>query len=148
MEEIASALAVGKEVITHTDPVSVPGWSGAGYIILDPDTGDGAYKIGGGADGGFVFAFVLTAFAFIVAIYLFQTSIVLGSLLLIWESINFTLWIKAINAADSEEDFDKANFGQAIVTLLGLIPVPVGMGEVRAVIWFGILFSALLVNVL
>ncbi len=56
MDEIRAALAVGKEVITHTDAVSVPGWSGAGYIILDPVTGDGAYKIGGGANGGFLLA--------------------------------------------------------------------------------------------
>jgi hypothetical protein len=54
MDEIRAALAVGKEVITHTDPVSVPGWSGAGYIIIDPATGDGAYKIGGGANGGWL----------------------------------------------------------------------------------------------
>jgi len=52
MDEIQNALNVGKEVITHTDAVSVPGWSGAGYIILDPQTGDGAYKIGGGQNGG------------------------------------------------------------------------------------------------
>jgi hypothetical protein len=42
---------VGKEVITHTDAVTIPGWSGAGYIILDPETGSGAYKISGGANG-------------------------------------------------------------------------------------------------
>ncbi|VAW40675.1 hypothetical protein MNBD_GAMMA01-1142, partial [hydrothermal vent metagenome] len=43
-----------KEVITHTDSISVPGWTGAGYIIFDPVTGDGAYKIAGGANGGFL----------------------------------------------------------------------------------------------
>ena len=52
VDEIRNALNVGKEVITHTDAVSVPGWSGAGYIIFDPQTGDGAYKIGGGQNGG------------------------------------------------------------------------------------------------
>ena len=52
--EIRSALLAGKEVITHTNAVSVPGWSGAGYIILDPDTGVGAYKIAGGSNGGFL----------------------------------------------------------------------------------------------
>ncbi len=52
MAEIRAALDAGKEVITHTDAVSVPGWSGAGYIILDPNIGDGAYKISGGANGG------------------------------------------------------------------------------------------------
>jgi len=30
----------------------VDGWSGAGYIITDPRTGSGAYKISGGVNGG------------------------------------------------------------------------------------------------
>ncbi len=49
--EIQNAVNAGKEVITHTDLVSVPGYTGAGYIIIDPVTGDGAYKIGGGKNG-------------------------------------------------------------------------------------------------
>jgi len=52
MNEIRQALAVGKEVITHTDSISVPGWSGAGYVIYDPEMGSGAWKIGGGMNGG------------------------------------------------------------------------------------------------
>ena len=52
MDEIRHALNAGKVVTTHTDAVSVPGWSGAGYIITDPATGDGAYKISGGGNGG------------------------------------------------------------------------------------------------
>ncbi|MCX7088773.1 MAG: hypothetical protein NTV00_12065 [Methylococcales bacterium] len=51
LQEIQDALNVGKEVITHTDAVSVPGWTGAGYIIIDPDTGSEAYKIASGANG-------------------------------------------------------------------------------------------------
>ena len=54
MDEIKNALNAGQEVITHTDAVSVPGWSGAGYIIIDPVTGDGAYKISGGGNGGYL----------------------------------------------------------------------------------------------
>lgn len=52
MNEIRNALNAGKEVITHTNKVGVPGWTGAGYIITDPDTGSGAYKIAGGGNGG------------------------------------------------------------------------------------------------
>jgi hypothetical protein len=52
MDEIRNALNAGKEVLTHTDAVSVPGWTGAGYILFDPKTGDGAFKIGGGMNGG------------------------------------------------------------------------------------------------
>ncbi len=54
MDEIRSALNAGKEVTTHTDAVSVPGWSGAGYLIIDPETGVGAYKIRGGGNGGYL----------------------------------------------------------------------------------------------
>ncbi len=50
MNDIRNALNAGKEVITHTDAVSVPGWTGAGYIITDPQTGDGAYLISGGGE--------------------------------------------------------------------------------------------------
>ena len=63
--EITNAVNAGKEVITHTDLVSVPGYTGAGYIIFDPVSGDGAYKISGGGNGGFIaltIAFLLIIF--------------------------------------------------------------------------------------
>ncbi len=62
MSEIRAALNAGKEVITHTDNISVPGWSGVGYIIFDPVVGDGAYKISGGANGGWM---IIVTFAII-----------------------------------------------------------------------------------
>ncbi len=54
LSEITQALATGKEVITHTDRISVPGFTGEGYILFDPVSGSGAYKITGGNNGGFV----------------------------------------------------------------------------------------------
>ena len=54
-QEISNALAIGKEVTLHLNKITVSGWQGSGYIILDPDTGAGAYKIGGGANGGEIF---------------------------------------------------------------------------------------------
>ena len=74
--EIIAALNAGKEVTTHTDPISVPGWSGAGYVIFDPVTGDGAYKISGGANGGWL---VIAAFVVIAALILF--SVLSGNLI-------------------------------------------------------------------
>ena len=53
-QDIQSSVNVGKYVITHTDNVSVPGWSGAGYAIIDPLTGSDAYMISGGENGGFL----------------------------------------------------------------------------------------------
>jgi hypothetical protein len=56
MSEITAALATGKEVIAHTDQLTVPGFRGSGYVITDPVTGEGVYKISGGKNGAF-FAF-------------------------------------------------------------------------------------------
>jgi hypothetical protein len=53
MSEIKDALAAGKEVITHTDQLTVLGFKGSGYALLDPMTGDGIYKISGGKNGSF-----------------------------------------------------------------------------------------------
>jgi hypothetical protein len=51
MQDIQNALAAGKNVVTHAADISTTGWTGAAYIIYDPQTGDGAYKIGGGENG-------------------------------------------------------------------------------------------------
>jgi len=71
MQEIGDALAAGKIVITHTDDVSAAHWTGAGYIVFDPQTGDGAYKISGGQNGsflmGFFFAMLLITSLLLVA---------------------------------------------------------------------------------
>jgi hypothetical protein len=53
MDEITQGLATGREVIAHTDRISMPGWTGEGYVIYDPATGSGAYKIAGGTNGDF-----------------------------------------------------------------------------------------------
>ena len=50
--EISNAVNAGKVVTTHEANITVAGWTGAGYIITDPLTGSGAYKISGGMNGG------------------------------------------------------------------------------------------------
>ncbi|WP_441003461.1 transglutaminase-like domain-containing protein [Pseudocolwellia agarivorans] len=51
-QEIQQALNSGKEVTIHQEPINAFGWTGTGYLIIDPDSGAGAYKISGGANGG------------------------------------------------------------------------------------------------
>jgi hypothetical protein len=51
--EIQAAVAMGKLAIVSQRSVTVGGWTGVGYILLDPETGSGAYKISGGANGSF-----------------------------------------------------------------------------------------------
>lgn len=50
--EIRSAVNAGQQATVSQNAVSYAGWHGTGYVILDPATGAGAYKISGGANGG------------------------------------------------------------------------------------------------
>lgn len=52
--EIRNAVLAGKIATTHDSPVSFSGENNVGYLILDPETGAGAYKIAGGTNGGFL----------------------------------------------------------------------------------------------
>ena len=50
--DVVNAVNSGKVVIVHQKAITFYDWHGFGYIIRDPDTGDGAYKISGGSNGG------------------------------------------------------------------------------------------------
>ncbi|MDG4551805.1 MAG: hypothetical protein P9F19_02950, partial [Candidatus Contendobacter sp.] len=54
--EIRNTVATGKEVTVHEKPINAYGFSGTGYILVDPETGAGAYLIEGGGSGGLAFA--------------------------------------------------------------------------------------------
>lgn len=76
IDEMTAALASGKEVIAHPDRLTVAGWTGEGYILFDPLTGSGAYKITGGANGGYLFLLAQAATAVAhLAVYAFFVSL-------------------------------------------------------------------------
>lgn len=50
--EIRNSVNAGKVVTAYEQTINFNGWIGEGYIILDPETGAGAYKIAGGGNGG------------------------------------------------------------------------------------------------
>lgn len=51
-DDITKAVNAGQAATVHEANLSVNGWTGAGYILLDPKTGSGAYRISGGMNGG------------------------------------------------------------------------------------------------
>jgi len=51
-EEIRDSVAVGKTATVSQNNVTVGHWTGVGYIVSDPQTGSGAYRISGGSNGG------------------------------------------------------------------------------------------------
>jgi hypothetical protein len=145
--DIQNAVAAGKEVTVHQSQITVNGWTGAGYSVVDPGTGAGAYLIVGGANGGFFFSFFLTVLCFIVAVFAFaEVSIFVGAVLLGWELLNFALWIKGIRAADNEKAFNLANAGQGLGAFLGLIPFG-GVAVAGLVRWLGLAWIFELTNI-
>lgn len=51
-EEIRDAVASGNEVSVPKSYISLNEWSGTGYMIRNPDTGEGTYKLSNGLYGG------------------------------------------------------------------------------------------------
>ncbi len=49
--EIRNAVNSGKTATTHEAQIVYGGWVGSGYLLIDPETGAGAYKIAGGGNG-------------------------------------------------------------------------------------------------
>ncbi len=54
IEDIQNAVNAGKEVTVSKTDITFNGWSGCGYVIIDPNTGAGAYMISGGMNGAWI----------------------------------------------------------------------------------------------
>ena len=70
-ESVRNALNSGQEVLIHQAPISQDGWTGAGYVIVDPATGGGGYFIEGGSSGGWyalLFQAVTSLFAILMLV--------------------------------------------------------------------------------
>lgn len=50
--DIRNAVNAGKTATAHETRINLNGWIGEGYILLDANTGAGAYMISGGKNGG------------------------------------------------------------------------------------------------
>ncbi len=50
-QQIEEALRIGHTVMVHASPIAMFGFEGSAYIVLDPKTGSGAYKLSGGVNG-------------------------------------------------------------------------------------------------
>ena len=127
--DIEQALRAGLEVTAHTDPVSIPGWGGAGYTVLNPITGSGAYLISGGQSGGLLIATAALGTALLVGgVFILATSVVVSTLLigliaLIVGGISIGISLdQVLIQGGSWEDFlQGVGGGLALIGLVGLI---------------------------
>jgi len=78
--EIRSAIEAGKTVTFHEKQISAHGWTGYGFIIIDPETGAGAYLIEGKGNGGIILTYILEMISLFYAILFesFAASLILS----------------------------------------------------------------------
>jgi hypothetical protein len=76
--DIRNSVYAGKEVTAHERPVHFFGQSATGYIVIDPETGAGAYLIGGGENGGLL-AIFFGAVLILLAMFLFTNPLALAA---------------------------------------------------------------------
>ena len=65
--DIQSAVNAGKVVTVSKTDITFNGWTGCGYIIIDPNTGAGAYMISGGMNGAWL---ILALSSFLVLLFI------------------------------------------------------------------------------
>jgi len=120
-DEIRASVAVGKVATVSQNNITVGGWTGVGYIIADPDTGAGAYRISGGENGAILFIHLFFGILTIIALYLTAW---------IWVAAGFLIFIVyglvALKITSEASDFEANDYWQAVaytVALLGLAEV-------------------------
>lgn len=98
--KLQASLEAGLEVVVHERPVSIDGWQGAGYLILDPETGAGGYLIDGGSNGswlmyvlGAMLSFALIPLMMLGAGLSVMSMIITGGLLI----YGLSQYIKQVN---------------------------------------------------
>jgi hypothetical protein len=123
--EIQNALNAGRTVTVHEAPFTVSGWTGTGYIIDDPATGAGAYKISGGMNGGSLWVPIIGILAMTIA---FVPFVLMAAYMgLIYLSI-LTAFIYALVFCELQElpnsvlQSDLSNIAYAIMWFSWLLP--------------------------
>jgi hypothetical protein len=126
--EIQNAVAAGKEATVSQGNVTVGGWSGVGYIISDPVTGAGAYKVSGSANGGYLYLLANAAGTVAqLAVLGFIVGIVSGTAFIgVWfvaAAILFASMISWLAYLYDERATDgRYSLSEAIISMAGALP--------------------------
>jgi transglutaminase-like putative cysteine protease len=123
--EIQNAVNAGLTVTVHEKPITVSGWIGTGYIINNPATGAGAYKISGGANGGSLWVPIIATIAMTVAFVPFVLIAAYSGIIILSIVTSFILaiaWVSAkLNMPSSSpwRTFIVDIFGGILATIIG-----------------------------
>lgn len=80
---MTEAVNAGKIVTIPAENMTIGSWPGTGYMVIDPETGAGAYMISGGLNGGALSA--LLTLGGLCATFLSATA----TSMLVWAAVQF-----------------------------------------------------------
>jgi transglutaminase superfamily protein len=144
--EIANNLAAGREVTVHQANIATSsGFTGVGYIIIDPETGSGAYKVEGGANGAIFFtwlAFVAVGLAIAAA---FAAGFVLAPFIgLVLLFANIISLISAIGQSSNDQQLMDAHAFAALAALTAFVSLAFLLAgatlAVTSIFWIAAIF--------
>jgi hypothetical protein len=115
--DIQNAVNAGKIVTVSKTDINFNGWTGVGYIIIDPTTGAGAYMISGGLSGGIL----LAALLFVTALLLLAIAVAIGPIAFIIVSLLLPIYLAFQAWLATQASESVKNCIKAIVITLGLI---------------------------
>jgi hypothetical protein len=144
-QELLNALAVGREVTVHQSTLSANGFFGVGYIIFDPETGSGAYKVSGGANGGLIITATLFVAALMTVFGLFFLASTVGVLLFIYGIAFFAMAAFAAYMTDMLDP--EIMFVVRHILLVFAITSPFISVPLMVQIFWAIVINALLANI-
>ena len=127
--EIRNSVLAGNVATAHEAQLVYHGWVGSGYLLIDPETGAGAYKISGGFNGS------STAVDKAISAFLTVVGIVSGALELIFVDGPFQVISKLVGWISGLVSLVSAAINCSGVNML-VVLVPI--------LLFGILFPVML----
>jgi len=86
--DIVNAVNAGKVVTVSKTNITFNGWTGCGYIIIDPTTGNGAYMISGGMNGA-----IIAITLIVTALLLLTIAVAIGPLVTVLVSLLLPVYI-------------------------------------------------------
>ncbi len=124
--KVQAALDAGYEVTIHEAPITVSGWTGAGFTMIDPQTGAGGYLIEGGSSGGWLK--IVLAITFLVIAAFLTVNLFLGGFiglfgLLLGVGGAALSYIQLLNNIKKATNDDELNNAAAFAAIKGLASI-------------------------
>jgi hypothetical protein len=127
--DIENAVNAGKAVTVPETNITFNGWTGCGSIIIDPDTGEGAYRISGGLDG-MILVIIMLVFALLL---LFIAVAFAGPGVVVFVSLFMPIYLSLMAYMSTQLSEDQKKCASAVLVSVLLVWRSLGSLNIYAI---------------